>query len=257
MIKAIFFDVDGTLVSHNLQNVPDSARKGLHKLTRKGISIILATGRTISELLDLPTKDIKFNAYITLNGQLVLDETRHVIAGTPIDAGEMEVLAQTFISKHIPFKFIDEHGSYINYVNDTVISTQESTMGAIPNVGIYNGEKIYQIVAFVSDRERKILEETLDECSITSWNATGIDIIPKEGGKASGIKNYLEINHLRREEVMAFGDGENDIDMLKYAGIGVAMGNASIHVKNSADYVTDTVDNDGILKALKHFELID
>ena len=218
---------------------------------------MLATGRPISELADLPVNNINFAGDITLNGQLLLDETRHVVAGTPINEGEMEVLAQTFTSKHIPFKFIDEHGAYINYVNDTVITTQESTMGAIPSVGKYKGEKIYQIVAFVSDKERKILEVTLDECAITSWNATGIDITPKGGGKATGIKQYLEQNNLKQEEVMAFGDGENDIDMLKYAGIGVAMGNASAHVKACADYVTDTVDNGGILKALQHFNLID
>ena len=56
---------------------------------------------------------------------------------------------------------------------------------------------------------------------------------------------------------MAFGDGENDMEMLRYVGIGVAMGNASDAVKAAADYVTDTVDDDGIEKALRHFGLID
>ena len=60
-----------------------------------------------------------------------------------------------------------------------------------------------------------------------------------------------------REETMAFGDGENDMEMLRYVGIGVAMGNASDAVKAAADYVTDTVDDDGIEKALRHFGLID
>ena len=55
---------------------------------------------------------------------------------------------------------------------------------------------------------------------------------------------------------MAFGDGENDIEMLKFAGIGVAMGNAKEKTKEAADYVTDTVENHGVLKALRHFELI-
>ena len=71
------------------------------------------------------------------------------------------------------------------------------------------------------------------------------------------LVQYLDENGLKREEIMAFGDGENDIDMLKFAGIGVAMGNASDEVKAAADYVTDSVDADGIAKALKHFGLID
>ena len=56
---------------------------------------------------------------------------------------------------------------------------------------------------------------------------------------------------------MAFGDGENDMEMLRFAGIGVAMGNSSDPVKAAADYVTDTVDNDGIEKALRHFGMIE
>ena len=60
-----------------------------------------------------------------------------------------------------------------------------------------------------------------------------------------------------RSEIMAFGDGENDMDMLRFAGIGVAMGNASDMVKAAADYVTDTVDENGIEDALRHFGLID
>jgi hydroxymethylpyrimidine pyrophosphatase-like HAD family hydrolase len=68
---------------------------------------------------------------------------------------------------------------------------------------------------------------------------------------------FLEEQGLDRSQIMAFGDGENDMDMLEYAGIGVAMGNASDKVKAVADYVTDTVDNRGIEKALRHFGLID
>ena len=60
----------------------------------------------------------------------------------------------------------------------------------------------------------------------------------------------------RREEIIAFGDGGNDVDMLEYAGIGVAMGNAGEDVKAAADYVTTAIDDDGIFNALKHFNVI-
>ena len=76
--------------------------------------------------------------------------------------------------------------------------------------------------------------------------------------KAADIKAvFFDTHGFDRSQVMAFGDGENDIAMIKFAGIGVAMGNASDDVKAAADYVTDTVDNGGIEKALKHFGLID
>ena len=101
-----------------------------------------------------------------------------------------------------------------------------------------------------------MLDEILDECSITSWNPTGIDIVARGSGKAAGIAQFIEEQGLDRSEIMAFGDGENDIEMLKYAGIGVAMGNAGDAVKAAADYVTDSVDENGIENALKHFGLV-
>ena len=256
-IKAVFFDVDGTLLSHKLNDVPESTRRALQQLRAKGVKTLVATGRHMTEYSMLPVSDIPFDGYLTLNGNLLLDANRRAYAGTPIDQGEMEVLAHIFRARRIPFVLIGENGRYINYVNDTVVRTQEETKGTIPALGSYSGEKVYQILAFVPEHQKKLLDDLLDECAVTSWNDTGIDIIPREGGKSAGIQKYLDDQGIGRSETMAFGDGENDMDMLRFAGIGVAMGNACDAVKAAADYVTDTVDNDGIEKALRHFGLIE
>ena len=256
-IKAIFFDVDGTLLSHKQNDVPASTRYALRKLRSRGVKTVVATGRHMIEFSKLPVNDIPFDGYLTLNGNLILDEHKKVYAGTPINREEMEILAGIFNAKKIPFVMIGENDRYINYVNDTVIRTQSETKGTVPDLGDYHGEKVYQILAFVPEKTKKLLDDILDECAVTSWNDTGIDIIPKDGGKSAGIEMFLEEQGLDRSQIMAFGDGENDMDMLEYAGIGVAMGNASDKVKAVADYVADTVDNCGIEKALRHFGLID
>ena len=256
-IKAVFFDVDGTLLSHRLNDVPASTRRALAQLRARGVKTLVATGRHMTEYDMLPVSDIPFDGYLTLNGNLLLDENRRAYAGNAIDRGEMEVLAHIFQAKRIPFVLIGENGRYINYVNDTVVRTQGETKGTIPELGSYGGEKVYQILAFVPEHQKKLLDNLLDECSVTSWNDTGIDIIPKDGGKSAGIRQYLSLLGIDQSETMAFGDGENDVDMLEFAGVGVAMGNAADSVKAAADYVTDTVDNDGIEKALRHFGLID
>ena len=255
-IKAIFFDIDGTLVSHKQEKVPDSTRRALKALRENGIKIILASGRHKIDLDELPVKDLEFDGYLVLNGQLLLDANRQMYSGLGIDEEEMKILSRIFKTRKIPFAFMTENGRYINYIDDTVVSTLGDTMGSIPDLGTFSGEKIYQIWAFVPEKEQEVLRGLLDECDITSWNDTAIDIIPKGGGKSTGMQVFLDKNGLDRSEIMAFGDGENDMTMLEFAGIGVAMGNAKDSVKAVADYVTDSVDEDGIENALKHFGLI-
>ena len=75
-------------------------------------------------------------------------------------------------------------------------------------------------------------------------------VIPEKGGKVAGIRRVLEDFAISREEIMAFGDGENDMDMLEFAGTGIAMGNADPQVKARADEVTESVDENGVVRAL-------
>ncbi|MBR5048818.1 MAG: Cof-type HAD-IIB family hydrolase [Erysipelotrichaceae bacterium] len=257
MIKVCFFDIDGTLLSHKTGQVPASTTRALRQLREKGIKTVISTGRSLEEMVKLPILEVPFDAYLTLNGQLCLDENYQMFAGTPIEEGDMEILISMFEAKRIPLVLIREDGRAINYVNETVIATQNSTHGTIPEVSTYNGEKVYQVLGFIPEKEKQLLRKTLDECDITSWNDTGIDIIAKGGGKDVGMQRYMDRMGYGKAETMAFGDGENDIPMLQYAGIGVAMGNAKEIVKQKADYITTDIDDNGIENALKHFGLIE
>ncbi len=255
-IKAIFFDIDGTLLSHTTGSVPESTIRALKKVRENGISTVIATGRDINELKKLPLDGLEFDGYLTLNGNICLDHDLKMFAGNEIDPGEVEILVNIFKAGKLPFVLIGEEKRYINYVDDVVIRTQLSTHGTIPDIGEYQGEKIYQCIAFVDQETRKKLDALLDKCIITSWNDTGIDIIAKTGGKDAGIQKFLDKKKLSRKQTMAFGDGENDAPMINYVEIGVAMGNGKPALKEIADYVTDDIDNEGIEKALIHFGLI-
>ena len=96
----------------------------------------------------------------------------------------------------------------------------------------------------------------MPHCKLTWWTEYGTDIIAQSGGKVMGMKQMLRFHGIRSEEIIAFGDGENDADMMEFAGIGVAMGNGEDLVKRRADYVTDDVDAGGILHALKHYGIL-
>ena len=90
----------------------------------------------------------------------------------------------------------------------------------------------------------------------TQWFIHGQDIIPAEGGKLPAMRFMAEANGWTPDELMAFGDSENDNEMLRYAGTGVAMGNALEETKAASDYVTDDCDDEGVAHALAHFALI-
>ena len=100
------------------------------------------------------------------------------------------------------------------------------------------------------------LRQAMPDCFVTRWCDVFCDIVPSNSSKPAGIRAALEHYGLRQEETIAFGDGGNDIPIIEYAGIGVAMGNATDDVKAAADYVTDTVDEDGVVTALQRFGVL-
>ena len=259
MIKAIFFDIDGTILSHKQKKVPDSTVEALNILKAKGIKTFIATGRHISEMRDLPINDIEFDGYITLNGQYCFNK-EGIIYDLPIDQEDINHIIEMIDEESFPCIFVESELMYINYYNRDVEIVQEAISTDLPEINdLHRGykEKIYQVIPYGIDnnKEKEILK-VMSHCKATRWHDLAIDIIPDIGGKNNGIKHVLDYYGIDLSETMAFGDGENDIPMLEYCHIGVAMGNSKDIVKQRSDYVTDDIDSDGIFKALKHYKVI-
>ena len=256
MIKVAFFDVDGTILSHKTKSVPQSTRDAITGLQAAGVKCVVATGRQISEMKKLPVADIPFDGYITLNGQLTLDSNQKMLYGTPLTGRVKDFLVDLFENHRLPALLVEEDKLYLNFEDERVRVVQASISSAIPPFGTYAGNDIYQVCAYMNPGQEALLAEIADECVMTRWSVGGMDIIAKGGGKVEGIRKYLQREGVAVEETIAFGDAENDIEMLRFAGIGVAMGNAEEEAKQAADYITDDIDADGLAKALKHFGLI-
>lgn len=256
MIKAAFFDIDGTLMSHETKSVPESARRAIQKLQEAGILCLVATGRHICQFSHLPVDDIPFDGYLMLNGQICLDRDRKVLYGFPLEGKAKAQVLSMFHEKEQAVLLVEEEGLYVNQVSDRVRYVQDCISSPVAEIKPYTGKDLYMGIAYIGPEEEYLLEDILPDCIITRWNPYAVDIIAKGGGKDEAIRRYLQTMGIRREEIIAFGDGFNDIHMLQFAGIGVAMGNAEEAVKEVADYVTDHVDRDGIEKALQHFGLI-
>lgn len=255
-LKAAFFDIDGTLFSHKTQCVPESTLRALDCLRKKGILCAIATGRHISEMEEMDLLKYGFDAYLTLNGQVCLDNNLETLFGSPMEGESLRAMVDIFESREIPAVLISKDRMYINLVNEAVQSAHRDIHTSIPAIGQYAGEPIYMGVIYCTKDLETPFVEKLTGCNITRWSRHGLDIIPGNGDKVEGIRKYIELKNLLRDEIIAFGDGENDIGMLNYAGFGVALGNAGEDVKAAADYVTSDIDDDGVWKALEYLHII-
>ena len=258
MIKAVFFDIDGTLLSHKTNSVPASAVRALETLREKGILTFIATGRHLPELKKLHALDgLHFDGAVSLNGQYCCND-EGLIYHCPIDSRDIATLLDYLRENPYPCILVEEDQMYINFHNARVEKVQAMIHSEMPPIGdLSRGytHPIYQIILYMNDRERASLPP-MPGIKFTSWNMGGADGIPANGGKSTGIARVLEHYGIEKSKTMAFGDGENDVDMFSAVGTAIAMGNACRSAKEAAHYITDKVDEDGIWNALKHFGVL-
>lgn len=256
-IRALFIDFDGTLFSHTQHKFPNSAIQAINETRAKGITVFLCTGRAKSEFKQFDLSPLKVDGMVLCNGQIVLDSEDNIIFENPISGKLKERLIDIYESKKQPIYFANNEELILNFENETIRRVQNAVSSKIPPVKDYHGENFYMASAFYDNEdELAFLNNLKDEAEVTYWHVGAVDIVPKGSCKSYGIRKTLEILNIPIEETIGFGDGDNDIDMLQQCGIGVAMGNAADFVKEAADYVTDDIDDDGLYKAFKHFELI-
>lgn len=249
MTKVIFFDIDGTLLDRDGKFNPGTLYS-LDKLKEKGIKCVVASGRHMIEIDDLPIKDYPFDGYVLLNGQIILDENKNIIYDHSLNENDMTILKEMFINKVLPIVFVEKDRLYLNYIDDNVIKAQDSIVSTSPLIGEYMGNIVYQASVFVDKDGIRKLSKKLSHTKITSWHEYGYDLIANEGGKHNGILKILEYYNIDKNDSIAFGDGENDISMFEIVGLSIAMGDASLRVKEKADEATNTSKENGIYNAL-------
>ena len=260
MVKAIFFDIDGTLVSFETHKIPASTQEALKALRDKGIKIFIATGRPQCLINNL--SELELDGYITVNGSYCFTAGHQPIYKGCIPQEDIERLI-TFQQKYpVPFVFVHGNEMFVTEVNDRVQAVSDLIEIPVPPVASIEearGKDILQIMGYFTAEEEKetdIFGKVLTHCEPMRWYPLFADIIARGNSKSTGIDKVLAYFDIDLKDTMAFGDGGNDIPMLKHVATGIAMGNAEPHVKAVADYVTTSVDEDGIANALKHFGLI-
>ena len=259
-IKIVFTDIDGTLFSHVSGGVPQSAIEAVHILQKKGIKVFLCSGRNFylirkSGILSVLTPD----GMVTMNGSNAIIGDK-IIYRYPIPEAVVDKLI--LFAKKLKFglTLIEEYEGHINMIDDRVISAHEKYGTRFPqprHFPDHYDRTVYQMIAFCDEIEESLFLPHLQNCKSARWDEFAVDIMPKDSDKSKGIQSVLDYLGLSPEEAMCLGDGNNDREMLSSFGIGVCMGNGTDIAKDSADYITDDIDENGWYNAMKHFGLLD
>lgn len=258
-IKIIFTDIDGTLFSHKTNHVPESALNAIKELQKKGLKIFLCSGRNYYLIRKTGILDIiKPDGIVMMNGAAVQIGEK-IIYKYPIPEEVVNAMIKFSYRLKFGLTLIEESEGHINMIDDRVIDAHAKYGTRFPQprkFPIPYDRTVYQMIAFCDSFDESLFLPHLKSCKAARWDDYAVDIMPKDSDKAKGIMATLEYYGLDVKNAMSIGDGNNDLEMLLFTGVGVAMGNGNSDVKSVADYVTDDIDNDGWVKAMKHYKLL-
>lgn len=257
-VKAVFFDIDGTLLSFKTHKVSESTERAIAELQAKGIKTILSTGRSINSIDHI--KYLNFDGYITFNGGYCVAKEGEELYKKCIDPDDIRRILAYAKENTLSFSFMSEKEIGIYDVSPEIAGMYAHVNLPVPppiDVDKVDVNSILQTNIFLGpEQEGAFMAAVMPNSTASRWTPLFADVNAKDQSKKVGIDIFCKHFGIDLSETMAFGDGGNDIEMLKHVNIGVAMGNANPEVKAIADYVTDDVDSDGIWNALKHFGVL-
>ena len=257
---ALFFDIDGTLVSFKTHEIPASAVKALTEAKENGSQIYIATGRPPLIITNLSQIEHLIDGFITINGALCFIG-REQVCFHPIPAEDVMACVRDSQTKSYGLIVIgrsqvavlDPTGSVDRIFRQYLNVTEFDKPSPLEEV---LSQDVLQLTAFFdADYENEMLAR-MPHCVSGRWHPEFTDITAREADKGKGILAIARHLGFDPSRTIAFGDGGNDLSMIRQAGTGVAMANATDELKQHADYITTSVDDDGILNALRHFNVI-
>ncbi len=251
----IVLDLDGTALNRN-NVIPDNLKDILKRLkNEKRSRIVLASGRSISSM-KIMAGELGLEApAITLNGGAIIDPVSDEIFYEKNLSADIYLKSLTILKElHIEIVVFTAFGVYAenaSKITDILEEYSDNKIEWVSDLGtIGSPVKILFIPEYESANAEVKKHTSSLEIDIIESGFSFTEIVPKGVNKGSALEIVSEMLEIDHKDIIAFGDNENDVEMLQLAGTGVAMGNAPEHVKSTADMVTDTNDNDGVYKIL-------
>ena len=257
-IKIVFFDIDDTLRVKETGYMPESIKSVFAQLRKKGILTGIASGRGIFGVVP-EIRELKPDFFVTLNGAYVEDKKGKAIYENHIPADQVEAYIAWTKEVGIEYGLVGSHEAALSTRTDLISEAIDPIYPDLPiNPDFHEKQDIYQMWTFEEQGDSLQLPEGLSEqLRLVRWHPHSSDVVPVNGSKATGVEKVVEHLGLKPENVLVFGDELNDLELFDYAGISIAMGVSHEQVKEKADYITKTVEEDGIFHALEGLGMVE
>lgn len=267
MIRMAVFDIDRTLIPPETGEIAPETEAALRTLWEKGILLAIASGRLFS-FLQPRLRELAFDYYILSNGACITDAAGNILARSTLLPQLVEDLTAEMIRRDYPMD--------VRYFG--------GKRSANPNCSVNRRMKpFWEKQKFAAKLPREMLREYTPEPGEEAISCSGYipeeqlpefsrlfprlaflpvfesplcDINDASVSKASGVAQVCALAGISMEQVIAFGDDRNDLEMIREAGIGVAMGNGIREVREAADYIAPASQDLGVVEALDHFGLL-
>ena len=271
-IKMVALDLDGTTLN-SAGRISEYTRQVLEEAGRQGVHIVVSTGRAFLSLPEAVKTIDAIEYAITSNGAHInIVRTGEAIYNDFLSpkavervaelARELETQIEIFVDGQAYtdedyYNYVKKYGSA--YRNSEYVLWSRKPVPGIINALIANQDRIENVnFCFKSPEALQAARpalETIPEATVTSSFVNNLEVGGPHTSKKTALKALMKMLDVSREELMCCGDAPNDIEMIEFAGLGVAVGNAWGGTKEHADYVTDTNDEDGVAKAIEKFVL--
>lgn len=254
-VKTLFTDLDGTLVEHS-GDVTEDIIKSVRKLLDKKINVVLASGRHPDMMKSIHYKLGLKTPVIACNGGIIKDlNTKEVLYANPLSkdvikraieiARELGVEWVVYEKNDILFEKMPPKSYKLPYINPHLPKHLQANYLKINSLEEVFKDDCFFLKIFLlfdnkveaMERGRQMLSE-IEGIDVVQSAKTYLDVMVHGSSKGQAMKRYVELTGIDIKNTIAIGDAQNDMDMIEYAGFGIAMGNAVDSVKKAADYVT-------------------
>ena len=261
----VFLDIDGTLLDSQ-QRVMPCTHDRLQYLYQRGVPIVLCSARPPKGVNLVASQVGVQGPMACYNGGLIFDENSTILRDVGIDM-QTAMDFKRFVSERFPDLVVSAYLYNVWLAEDPQhpqIRQEEEISGCVPLKGTLEqvasaASHVHKLLCMGDAMRIRALQKELrqhfPQLMALRSKATYLEILPPESTKRSAVQTLLGHYGLRPEEAVAFGDSDVDVDMLQYCGFGVAMGNAPKQVKEAADYVTASNDEEGVYIALNSLRL--